>query len=133
MAVTALFAILLSAAISERVYTSGDASLGSFIDPKFLVGTAIRFAGVAVIIRNLRLSSGMWLVLIGYVGPWLVAVATSVIIALWLSDGNSTSLVTSVVQVSWMASTFLAILLVIGLAITFREVREKLANLSQTL
>ena len=52
MAVTAYFAVLLAAGLVDVKYDS------ALINPKFLVSTAVEFAGVGVCLYNLRYSGG---------------------------------------------------------------------------
>jgi hypothetical protein len=131
MAFTAVFAFLLAAAISERWRDASIGPIGTLADPKFLCATAIRFAGVGVCLYHLRLSRGMWLVLIGYIGPWLAGIATGLTIAIWYSSPN-VPFPHPVARVGWLATQLLSLVFVVGLATTFRDVRRRLSNRSES-
>jgi hypothetical protein len=105
MAVTAFFAMRMAAAISER-HLAGPGISSTFADPKYWLATGVRFAGVGVCLYNLRLSRGMWLVLVGYVGPWLSGLATGLTIAVWYSAPNATFPV-NVARAGWAANHLL--------------------------
>src|SRR4051812_1426912 len=115
MAVTAFFAFLMAAAISDRWRDAAQGSVSSFADLKFLLATAVRFAGVGVCLYNLRLSRGMWLVLAGYIGPWLSGIATGLTIVLCYSNPKA-PFPENVARVGWAASLVLSVGFVVGLA-----------------
>ena len=127
MAAIAFFAVLTAAAISERQIT-GSGAFSMFSDPRYLLATAIRFAGVGVCLYNLPLSRGMWLVIAGYLGPWLVGIATGLLIAGWYSAPNNLYPVL-VARVGWAVSLLFSLVFVAGLAVTFRDIRRRLSNL----
>jgi hypothetical protein len=127
MAVIAFFAVLMAAAISERHITA-PGSLSTFADPKYWLTTAVRFAGAGVCLYNLRLSWWMWLVLAGYIGPWLVGIATGLTIVVWNSAPNA-SFPVSVARVSWAANLVLQLVFVVGLAAAFRDIRRRIPDL----
>jgi hypothetical protein len=127
MAAIAFFAILMAAAISERHITA-PGTLSAFAEPRYWLMTAVRFTGVGVCLYNLRLSRWMWLVLAGYIGPWLVGIATGLTIVVWYSAPNA-SFPVNVARVSWAASLVLHLVFVVGLAATFRDIGRRLSNL----
>ncbi len=126
MVVTAVFALLMAAAVSDK-FDAATGTYSSFADPRYLLSTAVRFAGAGVCLYNLRLSRGMWLVLAGYLGPWLVGIAINMTIAIWYSAPN-TPFPTNVARMGWAAIQVLHLIFVLGLALTFRDIRRRLSN-----
>src|SRR5687768_15937400 len=107
MAVTAVVAVLF--AFSDRY--------GSSYWARFWVSTAVHFVGAGVCLYNLRLSRGMWLMLVGYLGPWFVDSAARLVFAVWSSRLTGIFLV-NVGRVTWVANTAFSLLFVAGLAVT---------------
>jgi hypothetical protein len=121
VAATAVIAILVSAALAEGRYDP------PFTDPRFLLSTAVLPAGAGVCLYNLRLSRGMWLVLAGYVGPWVVGWATHLTFAV-RSSALDSDFIAWVGRVGWLANEVLSLVFVAGLAVTFRDIRRQLAS-----
>ncbi len=119
MAATAVVAILISAALAEGHYDP------PFADPRSLLSTAVLVAGVGVCLYNIRLSRGMWLVLIGYIGPSVVGCATHLTLSGRFAVLNS-DFIARVYRVGWLANTVSSLALVTGLAVTFRDNRRRL-------
>jgi len=121
MVATAVIALLISAALAEGRYDP------PFTDPRFLLSSVVLVAGAGVCLYNLQLSRGMWLVLIGYIGPWVVRWATELTFAV-RSPALNSDFIARVYRVGWLANTVLSLVLVAGLAVTFRDIRGRLAT-----
>lgn len=119
MAVTAIVAVLLAAALADP--------FGSSFSAMFWVSTAVHLAGAGVCVYNLRVSRGIWLVLVGYLGQWITESAMRLVLAVWPSLFNS-SAISNVVRVTWVANTTFSLVFVAGLAVTFRDLRRRLAT-----
>jgi hypothetical protein len=119
MAATAVIALLISAALAEGRYDP------AFTDPRFLLSTFVLVVGAGVCLYNLRLSRGMWLVLVGYIGPRVVGWATQLTFAVRGSALDS-DFIARVGRVAWLANSVLSLVFVAGLAVTFRDIRRRL-------
>jgi len=127
MGITAYFAILSAAAVSDGWSTRTGRIFSLYITPRYLFLIFVRFASLGVYLYNLQLSRGIRLMIVGDVVPWLSGIATSVMIRTWLSGSNATFPMT-LSTIHWAVSVTFSLLYVVGLAVTFRDIRRKLAN-----
>jgi hypothetical protein len=116
IAISALFmAATISSSHGNHIY---------LILPSVLAGCA----GLGVLVYNLKLSGWMKVVIVGYFGPTLLGIAEGLVIMFLPTFFAGTLLPTAyLTTVNLIVQGICSLFFVVGLAMTFRDIRRKLA------
>jgi hypothetical protein len=89
-----------------------------------LLSFGVSLAGLAVLLYNVRLSGWMWVATVGYAGPLLLSIFMS-LASVWSPGSLNGDLI---MTLHLAPGSVFALLFVVGLAMTFRGVRRRLAS-----
>jgi hypothetical protein len=84
----------------------------------------IALSAIGVFLYNIRLSRWMWIVIVGYAGPIFWGIIMSVMYAVWPALIPDAFMMTA----SFTPKSVFSLLFVVGLAMTFQDVRRTLTS-----